>query len=254
MTIVNKLGLGQNLLGYTGDIDMAPGEALVTRDVLPRVKGDVMSHWGYTRHNPTSLTGYAIWHKGFTYKGKNSGAHDLRPGNYGADTGAIYTRRANWFTAQLILLSDGTAARWDHATQDYIAVALPVNPAVTALADPHPSGFVAQNNLYIAGFADYNLRYDPTDELLYAIGWPSVPTIVPALAAGGTLIADATYSYRASWLDLYTGEQSGLGPAVDMVPTGANLSVTLVAPARIPNYGAGINERHWYTNATPEDS
>lgn len=74
LTVVAKLGLGVNLMGYTGDIDMVPGEAMMTRDVLPRIKGDIMSHWGYLKHNATSLTGFCIWHKGFAYKGKNTGA------------------------------------------------------------------------------------------------------------------------------------------------------------------------------------
>lgn len=248
MTVVAKLGLGVNLMGYTGDIDMIPGEALMTRDVLPRIKGDIMSHWGYLKHNSTSLTGFAVWHKGFAHKGKNTGAADVRTGNYGADTGAIFTRRTAWYASQLILMSDGTAQRWDHATQDYIAVALPAG--VTALDDPHPSGFVAQDCLYICGFADENLRYDPTDELLYVIGWPSVPTIAPVLLANGggfgdDLIVGATYSYRASWIDLYTGEQSGLGPAVDLVPTAGNQNVDL--RTFLPNYGVAANhDRHYY--------
>jgi len=252
MTIIAKLGLGVNLMGYTGDVDMIPGEALMAIDVLPRIKGDVMSHWGYTKHNSTSLTGFCIWHKGFAHKGKNSGAADIRTGNYGADTGAIFTRRTAWYASQLILMSDGTAARWDHATQDYIAVALPAG--VTALADPHPSGFVAQNCLYISGFADANLRYDPTDELLYVIGWPDVPVFAPILLAtggGSDLVVGATYQYAASWIDLYTGEQSGLSDPEALVPTVANQRVDLQFT---PNYGAGLNERHFYDNANPEES
>jgi hypothetical protein len=113
---------------------------------------------------------------------------------------------------------------------------------------------VAQNNLYISGFADYNLRYDPTDELLYVIGWPTVPTIAPILLAGGvsTLIEGATYGYRAAWLDLYTGEQSGLGPAVELTPTAANPRVDL--RTFLPNYGGALNERHFYDNANPEET
>ncbi len=255
MTVIAKLGLGVNLMGYTGDIDMQPGEALMAIDVLPRVKGDIMSHWGYVKHNATSLTGFCIWHKGFTYKGKNTGIPgvvDTRTGNYGADTGDIFTRRADFYAAQFILLNDGTAARWDYATQDYIAVALPAG--VTALADPHPSGFVAQNNLYISGFADANLRYDPTDELLYVIGWPTEPDIspagdppAPAVNAGSDLILGATYRYKAAWIDLYTGEQSGLGPEYVFVPVvGAE---ELNFTASLPNYGVAVNHTRHYYNA-----
>ncbi|GAH70133.1 unnamed protein product, partial [marine sediment metagenome] len=115
------------------------------------------------------------------------------------------------------------------------------------------AGFVAQNNLYITGYADHNLRYDPTDELLYVIGWPDEPSLagVAGLVAGGDLVVGAIYGYRASWLDLYTGEQSGLGPVVEFVPTAANQTVDLTG---LPNYAGAANERHFYDAANPEET
>ena len=73
-------------------------------------------------------------------------------------------------------------------------------------------------------------------------------------AGAGDLIVGATYSYRAAWIDLYTGEQSGLGPAVDLVPVANFQSVTLVAPGRIPNYGVPLHRRHFYDNVNPEET
>jgi hypothetical protein len=217
------LTLGCNYMGYTGDVNMRPGEALDCQDVLPRYNGALMSYWGWLRRNATANANPFIWHKGFTYKGKNSGAHDVRPGNHGiADTGALFTRRAAFYCGALFLTDAGA---W---------------------------------NLYLAGWADENLRWDPVDERFYVIGWPSTPDMPTGATinnGASTNIIGASYRYRISWVDLYTGEQSGLGDEYEHIPAAGAEDYNFSAV--LPAYPAAADHnRRWHRgfSGAPEDS
>ena len=231
MPLYNHLTLGLNLFGLTTGANMKPGEATDACNWIPRPDGSLMKHWGARRISNIGFDDPVQNHIGFTYKGKNNdaGVNPDRPGNFGLlDDDAIFTRRDAFYPGALVL-TDTEAWIWDHVTRDFIGpLALP--GGVTVDPDPRPTMLILQNNVYICGWATSNLRYDPTDQALYEGGWDSLPTLgAPSLAGGGTLRPDVTYKYRAAWVDLYTGEQSGLGPEVSIATTSASRTVNFLA-------------------------
>ncbi len=209
---LTDINLGVNLRGLTGGVSMRPGEAQDALDILPREDGAVYKHHGWERLSTSALTGTPLHIQGFAYKGKNNavtGASDTaRPGNWGiADDGNDFTRRQALYTGCLVF-TDSTIYRWEPNGQTFQSVSLP--SGVTILAEPRASTITYNNNVYICGFADANLRYDPTDETLYRWGWNVTPT-APTSAntgSGGSLINGAVYNYAYSFLDVYTGEES----------------------------------------------
>jgi hypothetical protein len=80
-----------------------------------------------------------------------------------------------------------------------------------------------KNSVYIFGWGNMNLRWDPCDRVLYQAGWDTVPNIgAPAGDAGpSTLIIGSVYRYRAAWIDLLTGEEGELGAEQTFTPTAA---------------------------------
>ena len=244
-----NLTRGLNLWGTAGGIAMQEGEATAAQDVLFRVDGAMFTHWGWRRLNDTALGARIIAIKGFAYKGKNNdpvavGPNPVRPGNWGlADDGAIYTRRDDFYTAGIVL-TETECWYWDPATEALAGpVALP--GGVTVGPDPKPTIIIHKNNAYIVGWADANLRYDPTDRALYEWGWAALPANAghTGLQAGGTLVANATYRYRLTWIDVLTGEESGLSVEYMVTTTAANRTVLL------DNFVAYAGARHFVDGA-----
>jgi len=244
---ITQLNLGVNLRGLTGGVNMKPGEAQDALDIMFREDGAFTKHWGWERLNSTALTGRPLAIKGFAYKGKNAtvAGDTARAGNYGvADDGADFTRRLATYSG-CVVLTTSTFYRWDAATRTFETVSLP--GGVTADPQPKPSIIVYNNNLYIAGWADFNLRYDPTDEALYLWGWAAVPAApTSAAVAGGSLIAGATYLYAYTHYDVYTGEESGLGAQLSVTPSGGDLTRTIT----VASY---TGTRHFNTAAVATD-
>jgi len=207
---------------------MMPGEALDAQDILFRSDGAFYKHWGWERLNPTAATARIVGIKGFTYKGKNAPATGTaRPGNFGiANDGANYTRRDAFYTSAIVL-TELQCLFWNPATNALVNVALPGGVAIDL--DPKPTMLVFQNNVYIFGWADQNLRYDPCDRALYIMGWDNVPANAghTGVVAGGTLQENATYRYRLSWVDLYTGEEGELSAEYAQTTTAVNRTITL---------------------------
>lgn len=243
----SQVNLGLNLRGLTGGVNLVAGQAQDCLDVLPREDGAIYKAPGWLRRNLTALAGDIVGVHLFNYKGKNSGAGNVREGNYGlADDGAQYTRRNALYTGAVVLTTT-TFYFWRPDTQVFEIEALP-GGTVIDLA-PKPSFITVNDNVYIFGYADHNLRYDPTDRAIYRLGWDNVPAApgAPAPLAGGTLIAGATYNYAVAWFDIYTGEMSNLGALVAYVPAAPNLSARFAAGDFV-NYagnrkfvGAGAN-------------
>lgn len=256
MATYAQLTFGLNLFGLTAGANMEPAEASDAINVIPRPDGSLMKHWGARRVSSTAFADGIQNQIGFTYKGKNNdpvavGPNPARPGNFDLpDDDPIFTRRDDFYPGALVL-TDTEAHFWDHSLRDFSGpVALP--GGVTVLPNPRPTMLILQNNVYICGWATENLRYDPTDRALYEWGWDTLPTLsAPVVSAGGTLRPDVTYKYRAAWIDLYTGEQSGLGPEISASTTDANRTITFGA-GDFPVY-AGT--RHFLDggNATNQD-
>ena len=241
----SRLSRGVNLMGFRASVNMQPGDALMAQDVIYSHDGSWMKHWGWRRVNDTALANRPIGHKSFNYKGKNSPAGSTaRGGNFGlANDAANYTRRTAFYSTA-VLLTEGECRYWDPVTETYAGpVALP--GAVAIAPDPKPTIVIHNESAYIVGWADSNLRYDPTDRALYEWGWAAPPANAghAGAGAGGTL-AVGTYRYRASYVNIYTGEESELSAEYAAVTTAANRTITLdnfaVYPgARQYNDGAG---------------
>ncbi len=253
-----QLNLGVNLRGMTGGVNMAPGEAHDVLDMLPRDDGAVMKHWGWERANTSALTGRPVGVIGFTYKGKNNavtGSSDTaRPGNFGiADVGPDFTRRGELYSGALVL-TDSTVYRWEPATQAFVSVSLPASHSVDL--HPKPSFIIYNNNVYICGYttstsSSGNMRYDPVDEILYAVGWESIPTAATVAASAGSesLLEGAVYKYGMSYLDIYTGEESPIIESAAFTATS-----TGEATLTLTRYTEATEGRHFNTNAVATDS
>ena len=226
------LSKGVDLRGLVGSVTMEPGMAQDCLDVLPREDRSIMKTFGWRRINASALSGTPIACKGFLYRGKNvdSPTNTARAGNLGlADDAAVFTRRVAEYSGFLILTTT-TAYFWNPATETFATVSLPGGVSVDI--DGKPTFVVYKENVYIAGWADKNLRFDPTDRALYRWGWESVPSAPSAaLASGGTLEAGATYKYAYTYFDVYTGEESGMGAIDEVTTTDANRTVDLTLTA-----------------------
>lgn len=247
-----KLNLGVNLRGLTGGLNMQLGEAMDCMDVLPREDGAIYKHYGWERVNPSALTGRPMAVQGFTYKGKNAntgGGDTARAGNWSiADDDADFTRRQTTWSGEVVL-TDTNFYRWDPGTEAFVSVALPTGATIDI--DPKPTIISYNNSLYIVGFATRNLRYDPTDQALYLWGWEAVPTApTNAAQAGGTLITGGVYRYAYTFLDIYTGEESGLSDSVSFTPAGGNNTARLTLTA----YSEAAGARHFNTLAVATDT
>jgi len=237
---------GVNLRGLTASVTMREGDAQDAVDMLPREDGAVYQIFGWERVNDTALTGRPIGVWGFDYRGKNSPAGDTaRGGNFSqANSAADFTKRANEFSGY-ILLTTTTFYRWNPTTSAFASVSLPAGAAVDVVK---PSFAVVNDCVYIVGWADKNLRYDPTDLALYRWGWEAVPG-VPTLAAqsGGDLIVGGKYKYAYSFSNVYTAEESFMSAAAEITIAGVNRTarVTVVAYT---------GDRHFNDLATSTDS
>jgi hypothetical protein len=245
MPVFSQLTRGLNYMGWTASVNMAPGDALDARDIILRHDGSFAKHHGWARINDTALAGRPLAIKGFTFKGKN--ANDVRPGNEGIanDAGAAnWTRRVAFYSG-CILLTTTNCYRWAPATSTWVNVALPAAAAIDP--DPKPTIQIFNDNLYIVGWTDINLRYDPVDEALYQWGWEAAPVLVGGNfvgGAGGALVGGAAYQYAATWVDLLTGEESTLSAPVTVTLTAAQGTVNIAAGCA-PAYGAIPGLRHW---------
>jgi hypothetical protein len=79
--VLNK---GENLMGWSGSVNMEEGEALAAQDCLPRLDGSVMKHYGYERVTPLPFAARPLALRSFNYKGKNNdeaGGNTARDGN-----------------------------------------------------------------------------------------------------------------------------------------------------------------------------
>lgn len=222
---------GMNLWGPESSVNMEVGEASSCRDIMFRNDNAMYKSWGWRRLNATALASPILAHKGFSYKGKNSPAGSTaRGGNYGiANDLANYTRRAAFYSTGIALNDDGLYY-WNPPTEAFVGpVALPGGAAIMPGGNPCPTILILQNNAYIVGWADHNIRYDPVDRAMYLWGWAAAPTNAghTGLQAGGTLVAGATYRYRASYVDIYTGEESELSVEYEATTTAANRTVLL---------------------------
>lgn len=225
------LNKGLNLWGWAASVNMEQGEALDSRDVLYRMDGSLTKHWGWERVTNAAFAARPLALRSFNYKGKNNNdaVNPVRPGNLGiaeAAGAAAFTRR-NIFYSGALALTETQCLRWEPATEAWVNVALPAGVLIDIRAKPDI--LFIQNNLYIVGWADHNLRYDPVDEALYEWGWDTVPANAghTGLQAGGTLIANSVYRYRVSWVDMYTGEESELSAEYLATTTAANRTVLL---------------------------
>ncbi len=169
-----------------------------------------------------------------------------RDGNFGlADDDNEYTRREAFYSTG-IALTETECRFWDPAIPALSAAAVALPGGVAVDLDPKPTIKIWNGNAYIVGWADSNLRYDPVDRVLYEWGWEAVPVVgAPALAGGGTLVAEARYIYRFSWLDLYTGEESGLSLPLEVTTTAANRTVNFAAG----DFAAYAGARHFTDGA-----
>ena len=242
-----NLTLGVNLRGFVASVNMRPGEASIAQDILPRDDGSFFKHWGWVRKNTTALTTTPMAIKGFSYKGKNNDtvANPARAGNFGiADDGAIFTKRLGLYSTAIVL-TETECRYWDPATSTWAGpVALPGGVALTP--GTKPTITIYNDNAYIVGWADANLRYDPVDRVLYEWGFAAAPANAghTGVGAGGTLVANAVYRYRLSWVDLYTGEESLLSVVYEQTTTDANRTITLdgfVAYAGARHYIDAVN-------------
>ncbi len=244
----SHLTYGVNLRGLTGGVNMRPGEAQDSLNVVPREDGAFRRIQGWERLNPTALSGRPVAVFGFDYRGKNTagGASTARDGNYAqANTDADFTKRNNEFSAY-ILLTDTTFYRWDQLTAAFVSVSLPGGVAVSVVK---PVFSIANDSVYIVGWADQNLRYDPTDRALYRWGWETAPATPPVLTllSGGDLVKGAVYKYAYSFFDIYTGEESAMSEAVERVkPVSKRTTRVTITPY--------TGSRHFNTLATTEDT
>lgn len=235
---ISKLNLGVNLRGLTAGINMKPGQAQDSLDVLPREDGAVFRHWGWIRENVTALNGRIVGIKQFTYKGKNLGG-GVREGNYGiADDAAMgaYTRRQGLYTGAIVLTTTNFYF-WDPTTEAFVDEPALAGIGVAIDLNPKPVFIVVNDNVYIFGYTDFNIRYDPTDRTIYRLGWDDLPTVcAPALAGGpSTLIVGAVYQYATAWWDVFTGEVGPMGTISALTPTAALPSVNFPVGA-FPDY------------------
>lgn len=241
-----QLTRGVDLRGLTAGVSMKPGSAQDAVDVLPRDDGGIYRAPGWVRINISALSGrpVALW--GFAYRGKNvPAAATDRGGVFGlANDNADFTRRSDNFSA-FVLLTTTTFYRWNPVSEAFASVALPAGVAVSPVK---PVAKVVKNNLYIVGFGDFNLRYDPTDLRLYRWGWEDVPA-APGLSAraGGDLLVGQDYQYALSWIDIYTGEESAMGEIATFTPSGGNRTARVTVPAYSGN-------RHFNDLAISSDS
>ncbi len=249
---LTQLNLGVNLRGFTGSVTMKDGEAQDARDCLPGTDGRFYKSFGWNRINNAALTGRPVGTLGFTYRGKNNtvtGASDTaRPGNLTlADDGADFTRRSDEFSSHLVLTTS-TFYYWNASTEAFTSVSLPGGVSVSL--DPKPSFVVFKENVYIVGWTDFNLRYDPTDRVLYLWGWASAPAApTAALAGGGTLISQAIYRYGFSFFDLYTGEETTMSDATALTTTSGTRTAAITS---VPAY-AGSRKFNDLAVATDSD-
>lgn len=223
---------GMNLWQQGYGVNAGPGVAQDTQDVLFRSDGAFYKHWGWQRINSGAFGAYIHLIKGGVYKGKNSA--DVRLGNFGiANDGAVNTVRDALYSTGIIL-TDTELRVWNPNTGVFdLPVAAYVGPVWLPPGvniDPRkPQVLIYNNQFYIIGWADQNLRYDPTDRTLYEWGWdvacPNAGHTGPV--AGGNLVANATYRYRLSWVDLFTGEESPMGVEFVANTTAVNQTVTL---------------------------
>lgn len=239
---------GMNLWGFQGSVNMQEGEASVCQDILFRPDGAMFKSWGTRRISATALANPILAHRGFAYKGKNTlNAADpaVKPGNFSlANDGAQFTRRAAFYSTGIALCDDGLYY-WDPAAGAFAGpiAAFDGGAAINPIAggNPRPTICVQQNNAYITGWAEENVRYDPVERACYRWGWvdpPVAPALAPNASGVGLLLEGRTYRYRFSWLDLYTGEESRLSDPVEQVLAAGNDGFTIGAIARFndPNY------------------
>lgn len=243
----SRLTLGVNLRGLTGSVNMKPGEAQDCLDVMPREDGAIYRVYGWERVNDTALSGRPIGVWGFDYRGKNVPSGDTaRAGNFSqANTDSDFTKRNNEFSGY-ILLTTTTFYRWNPSTSAFVTVSLPAGASVDIVK---PSFAVVNDSIYIVGWADKNLRYDPTDHALYRWGWEAVPG-VPALAASlssGDLIVGAKYKYGYSFFNIYTAEESFMSESAEITIAEPNRTVTVTTVAY-------TGARHFNDLATSSDS
>jgi hypothetical protein len=223
---------GVNLWQQGFGVNGGPGVAQDAQDVLIRPDGAVYKHWGWERINTTAFTATTHLIKGGVYKGKNS--PNVRLGNFGlANDGANFTVRTPIYSTGIVL-TDTELRIWNPATGVFdlpvAAYAGPVwLPPGVAIDPRKPQVLIYNNQFYIIGWADSNLRYDPTDRILYEWGWdvPCLNAGHAGVGAGGTLVANVTYRYRLSWIDLFTGEESPLSVVYEQTTTAANRTITL---------------------------
>lgn len=209
---VRNITLGINYRNLVASVTSRDGEAQDCLNVIPREDGSLSKIFGWLRRNSTALNGVPLKMKGFTYRGKNTVAGDTRPGNLGlANDGADFTRRLAEYPG-FLLITEATAYVWNPPTEAFVEVpTLP--PGVSISPNTKPTIVIAQDNCYIVGWADFNLRFDPVDRAFYRWGWEEAQlTNAPAVTAGsGDLISQAIYKYSISFQDFYTGEESKSG-------------------------------------------
>lgn len=261
---VGNLTLGVNYRNLVASRTSRPGEAQDCLDMLPREDGAIYKTFGWERLTDSALNGVPVAQQGFTYRGKNiPGGTTARPGNLGlANSGADFTRRQEEYPGY-IFLTDTDAYTWDPVTETFITLTIP--GGVSIMTGSKPVIQVVQDNAYIVGWTDFNLRYDPVDRAFYRWGWEAVPGTGPVLGSiAGTLVANATYQYAVSFLDIYTGEESKMGPLTSITigasPSGVSVDVSAItyAGTRKFNVGPGTADSDvatviWRTSADGED-
>ena len=239
-----KLTMGVNLKGLVGSVTMKPGEATIAQDVMYRDDGAFMKHWGWLRRNVTALGGTVYGIKGFSYKGKNS--PDVRAGNYGANDGANFTKRLDFYSG-VVALTDTQLLRWDAATEAFVAVSL-VASGITVDPNPKPTIIVTNDLVYIVGWGDTNIKYDPVDELAYGWGWDFAPGATGAIAGAyvGPFLIRGRYRYWCSFINLFTGEESAL-QAVDFAGDDfIDLDGAQAVTLTLQSYGVDLGgDRHY---------
>ena len=181
---VNRLNLGVDYRNLVAGRNALIGTAQDALDTLPREDGAIYKTFGWIRRNASALNGTPLALQGFTYRGKNTVAGDPRTGNWGqANDGADFTRRVNEFPG-FLLLTTTDAYVWDPLTETFTSVVASLPAGVSIAPVAKPTIEIAQDNCYIVGWADRNLRFDPTDQSFYRWGWEQEP-----LAAALTLPA-----------------------------------------------------------------
>lgn len=257
-----NLTLGVNYRNLVATRNSREGEASDCLNVLPREDGSIYKAFGWLRRNPTALTGRPVAMKGFTYRGKNIDATDTaRPGNWGvANDGATFTRRVNEYPG-FLLLTTTNAYVWDPINEAFLDVTASVPGSVTIVQETKPTIVIAQDNCYIVGWADKNLRFDPTDHAFYLWGWEQTPASAPTKAnIAGDLITSATYKYAVSFIDIYTGEESKMGDFLTATGSGGyqiNTAAISYTGSRHYNLAAGtvksdVSTVIWRTGADDE--